>query len=139
MHLEHLNLVVSDLQQTLAFYQAAMPHWSIRGRGEGLWHGVQRQWVHFGDDYHYLSFNDNGTGQIRDVKSHDLGLGHFAYVVSDIDSLVNRMTLAGFNIAINGATDESHKSVYYIDPNGYEVEFLQYFSDIPSERNKYTD
>ena len=33
MHLEHLHLVVSDLlKSTLAFYQAAFPHWHITGK-----------------------------------------------------------------------------------------------------------
>ena len=27
MHLEHLNLVVSDIPKSLEFYQAAFPHW----------------------------------------------------------------------------------------------------------------
>nr|WP_210147225.1 VOC family protein [Shewanella sp. WXL01] len=139
MRLEHLNLVVNDLDETVAFYKAAFPHWQVRGGGEGEWNGVYRRWIHFGDDYNYLSLNDNGKGSIRDIKGYDLGLAHFAYVVDDIKSLGARMAAAGFDIAIDGAADSSHKSLYYIDPNGYEVEFLQYFTDIPSERNVYDD
>ncbi|WP_394495423.1 VOC family protein [Shewanella sp. ENK2] len=137
MRLEHLNLVVNDLTETLAFYQAAFPHWTVRGSGEGEWHGVQRKWIHFGDDNNYLSLNDNGKGTMRPIEGYDLGLAHFAYEVSDLDGLRNRMEKAGFEIAIVGGKDANYDSVYYNDPNGYEVEFVQYTTDIPSERNQY--
>ena len=47
------------------------------------------------------------------------------------------MEKAGFEIAIVGGKDANYDSVYYNDPNGYEVEFVQYTTDIPSERNQY--
>ena len=55
IHLEHLNLVVSDIPGTQAFYRAAFPHWHIRDEGESVWYGKARKWLHFGDDYQYLS------------------------------------------------------------------------------------
>ncbi|WP_394130023.1 VOC family protein [Shewanella maritima] len=137
MRLEHLNIVVKELKPTINFYQAAFPHWKIRGGGVGEWHGVWRRWVHFGDDYTYLSLNDNGKNQNRDNKGYDVGLSHLAFVVDDIQSLMVRMQQAGYPIAIDGKGDPSYKSVYYLDPDGYEVEFLQYFTDIPDERNEY--
>ncbi|WP_144208659.1 VOC family protein [Shewanella donghaensis] len=138
MRLEHLNLVVNDLEETLMFYRAAFPHWSVRGGGESEWHGVHRKWLHFGDDHNYLSFNDNGKGKMRPNEGYDLGLAHFAYVVTNLDSLIFRLTAADFDIAIHGGKDTNYKSVYYIDPNGYEVEFVEYLTDIPSERNIYS-
>ncbi|WP_137221216.1 VOC family protein [Shewanella sp. MEBiC00475] len=137
MRLEHLNLVVNDLDESLVFYQAAFPHWQVRGGGESVWHGTPRKWLHFGDDYHYLSLNDSGTGEVRDLKSNVLGLAHFAYVVDNIDALVARLALVGFDIAIMGAEDSAYKSRYFIDPNGFEVGFIEYLTDIPSERNQY--
>ena len=82
LHLEHLNLVVNDIPQTLSFYQAAFPHWAVRGGGQNDWYGKPRSWVHFGDDYQYLAFNDNGVGENRDLKGHQVGLAHFAYVLT---------------------------------------------------------
>lgn len=138
MRLEHLNLVVNDLEETLTFYRAAFPHWGVRGGGESEWHGVQRQWIHFGDEHNYLSFNDSGKGQIRSLEGYDLGLAHFAYVVTNLQRLIARLEKAGFEIAIHGGKDANYKSVYYVDPNGYEVEFVEYLTDIPSERNIYS-
>ncbi len=137
LHLEHLNLVVKDIPKTLNFYQAAFPHWSIRGGGEGAWYGKKRNWVHFGDDYQYLAFNDDGEGNNRDLTGHQTGLAHFAFVTSDINAVISRLEKAGFKVDKDGAEDEFRKNVYYIDPNGYEVEFVQYLSDIPSLRNRY--
>lgn len=137
MHLEHLNLVVQDIQATLVFYKAAFPHWSIRGEGEQEWYGVSRNWLHFGDDYHYLAFNDNGTGGNRDLKTNQLGLSHFAYVTDDIEAVIHRLKVAGFEYAKTGQNTEFRKNIYFVDPNGFEVEFVQYLSDLPKERNDY--
>ena len=137
LHLEHLNLVVNDIPQTLSFYQAAFPHWTVRGGGQNEWYGKPRSWVHFGDDYQYLALNDNGVGENRDLKGHQVGLAHFAFVTNDIKGVIARLQEAGFEISLDGAEDKYRKNVYFIDPNGYEVEFVEYISDIPSERNQY--
>ncbi len=137
LHLEHLNLVVNDIPQTLSFYQAAFPHWAVRGGGQNDWYGKPRSWVHFGDDYQYLAFNDNGVGENRDLKGHQVGLAHFAFATNDIKGVIARLQEAGFEISLDGAEDKYRKNVYFIDPNGYEVEFVEYISDIPSERNRY--
>lgn len=135
--LEHVNLVVNDLEQTLTFYKAAFPHWSVRGGGVSKWYGKKRNWIHFGDDYQYLAFNDNGIGENRDLTSMQLGLAHFAFVTSDIKGVIERLAQAGFDIDKDGAGHEHRSNIYFIDPSGYEVEFVQYHSDIPKFRNDY--
>jgi len=135
--LEHLNLVVKDIPSSLKFYQAAFPHWGIRGGGESEWYGHSRSWIHFGDEYQYLALNDNGIKENRDLKGYQVGLAHFAFVTSDIKSVIDRITNAGFEISNNGAKDEYRQNVYFIDPDGYEVEFVEYFSDQPKLRNQY--
>jgi catechol 2,3-dioxygenase-like lactoylglutathione lyase family enzyme len=66
LQLEHINLVVNDIPETLRFYQAAFPHWRVREQG---------------------------------------------------------------------ANDPHRRNVYFMDPSGIEVEFVQYCSDLPSQRN----
>jgi catechol 2,3-dioxygenase-like lactoylglutathione lyase family enzyme len=137
MTLEHLNLVVKDMAQTLRFYQAAFPHWRIRGKGNDQWYGTKRQWLHFGDDYQYLTFNDNGQGENRNIESHHLGLAHFAFITGNISCVIQRLAQAGFMVN-NSITEAPYrKNCYFIDPNGYEVEFVEYLSDVPAERNLY--
>jgi catechol 2,3-dioxygenase-like lactoylglutathione lyase family enzyme len=135
MHLEHLNLVVKDIAEALKFYKAVFPHWQIRSQGEAEWYGVKRNWIHFGDDYQYLTFNDDGTGENRDLSGHQTGLAHFAYVTENLQAVIDRLEEAGFNIAKSGAENHFRKNVYFVDPDGFEVEFVEYLSDMPAERN----
>ena len=137
IHLEHLNLIVKDIPETLKFYQAAFPHWQIRGNGSSDWYGHPRKWIHFGDDYQYITFNDNGTGNNRDLKGHDLGLAHFGLVSNDVKGIMKRLNDAGFKERISYESDGYRANVYFIDPNGFEIEFVEYMSDQPKFRNQY--
>ena len=138
IHLEHVNLVVRDINASLAFYQAAFPHWTVRGGGEGTWYGKPRNWIHFGDDYQYLAFNDDGEADNRDLTGHQVGLAHFAFVTHDLDGVISRLAQAGSNIDKEGASDPYRRNVYFIDPDGFEVEFVEYLTDHPSKRNNYS-
>jgi len=135
IHLEHLNLVVSDIPAMLKFYQAVFPHWEIRDQGQGEWHGKARNWLHFGDDYQYLALSDHGEDENRDLTGHQVGLAHLAYATDDIDGVIQRLEDAGFAIINNGDTQPYRRNVYFIDPSGFEVEFVQYLSDNPALRN----
>ena len=135
IRLEHLNLSVADMSTTLDFYQAAFPHWRVRSQGEVDWYGTQRNWLHFGDEYNYLAFSDNGNGQNRDLQTAQLGLAHFAFEVTNLDSMVSRMVDAGYRVSSPGGDNPFRKNVYFLDPNGFEVEFVEYLSDNPDERN----
>jgi len=135
LHIEHLNLVVNDIPKTLKFYQAAFPHWHIRAKGTGEWYGVMRNWLHFGDDYQYLTFNDDGIGESRDLSGHQLGLAHFAFVTNNLTALTDRLANAGFRVHKEGVEHPYRANLYFLDPNGFGVEFVQYFSDLPEQRN----
>jgi catechol 2,3-dioxygenase-like lactoylglutathione lyase family enzyme len=137
IRLEHINLVVNNIEESLVFYNAIFPHWEIRGGGVSEWYGKSRNWVHFGDDYQYIAFNDNGVGHNRDLTGHQIGLAHFAFVTDDIKGVTNRLLKAGFPVDKKGTIDDYRENVYFIDRDGYEVEFVQYHSDIPALRNRY--
>ena len=136
LYLEHLNLVVSDIPAALSFYQAAFPHWRVRDGGDGEWSGKERKWLHFGDDYQYLTFNDNGDGENRDPAGHTPGMAHFAFVTGNLDAVIKRLADAGFPIAKDGADEPYRRNVYFVDPAGFEVEFVEYLSDLPEQRNR---
>ena len=135
MRLEHINLVVNDMETTLKFYKVAFPHWQVRVSGESEWYGKKRHWCHFGDDYNYLSLNDNGVGENRDLKGHTPGLAHFGYETKDLDGLINRLKDSGYQPRTFGQENAWRKNAYYIDPDGNEVEFIEYLSDLPKQRN----
>ena len=91
--------------------------------------------MHYGDDYQYIALNDNGIGENRDLSGHQVGLAHFSFVTNNLDAVIFRLKQVGFEIAKQGAVNEFRKNVYFLDSNGYEVEFVQYLSDLPQERN----
>lgn len=135
IHIEHINFVVSDIDASLVFYRAAFPHWRVREQEQGEWYGKPRTWVHFGDDYQYLAFGDNGEGKNRDLSSHQVGLAHIAFVTTNLDALIARFEAAGFTPDKAGADEPYRRNIYYIDPAGFEVEFVEYLSDVPAQRN----
>ena len=131
--LEHVNLVVKDIAEMLKFYQAAFPHWKIRDQGQGTWSGKPRNWMHFGDDYQYLAFSDHGEGENRDLSGPRRV--HTLRVTNNIDAVISRLLKAGYPIAKDGADDPYRKNIYFLDPAGFEVEFVEYLSDEPKLRN----
>ncbi|MDM3872166.1 VOC family protein [Porticoccus sp. W117] len=135
IRIEHINLVIKNLEKSMAFYKAAFPHWQVRTQGGGEWYGKPRKWVHFGDDYQYLALNEFGEGENRNLQGHQVGLAHFAFETNDLDALIERMRNAGFDVDKDGADEPFRKNIYYVDPDGFEVEFVEYLSDLPAERN----
>jgi hypothetical protein len=47
----------------------------------------------------------------------------------------SRLAKAGFEVHKEGATHPHRANLYFLDPNGFEVEFVEYASDLPAERN----
>lgn len=135
IQLEHINLVVADIPQMLSFYQAAFPHWYVRAEGSGTWNGKPRNWLHFGDDFQYMAMSDHGEGDNRELAGHQVGFAHFAFVTSNLDAMIERLSQAGFETEKDGGENPYRRNIYYIDPAGFEVEFVQYLSDIPAQRN----
>ncbi|WP_419905197.1 VOC family protein [Kiloniella sp.] len=134
---EHANLVVTDIAATLDFIQTAFPKWVVRGEGKMNWKGKPRYWLHVGDDTTYITLNDNGEGDNRELAGHQPGLAHLGFEVDDVKGIVARLEAKGYVIDIDGGDHPFRKTVYFVDPQGFQFEFIQYFSDNPAERNLY--
>ena len=141
VRLEHVNLVMEDIQPTLDFLLIAFPHWKVRGEGEMVWgrgeNAIPRHWLHVGDDDYYLTLNDNGQGENRDVSTVQVGVAHIGFVVDNLAQLISRLAKQGFTVDITGQDHPFRQTVYYNDPAGFQFEFLQYHSDKPEEKNMY--
>lgn len=135
--LEHANLVVTDIEPTLNFLRIAFPEWRVRGEGRGDWNGKPRRWLHFGDDDFYVTLNDNGEGAQRDLDGHAPGLAHLGFAVSDVEGVAYRLSKAGYEISHNGEDHPHRRNIYYVDGQGLEFEFVEYFSDEPAKKNLY--
>ncbi|MBO6807964.1 VOC family protein [Thalassospira sp.] len=136
-YLEHVNLVVKDINATLDFIQTAFPDWKVRGEGEGDWYGQKRKWLHVGTDGQYITLNSGDDAPNRDLTSNNPGLAHLGFSVDDVDGITRRLTEKGYVIGTIGADHPHRKTIYFTDPAGFEFEFIEYFSDDVSERNMY--
>lgn len=135
--LEHVNLVCGSMSGTLEFLRTAFPDWRVRGQGTSDWFGKTRRWLHFGDDDYYITLNEANRESNRDLKGHSPGLAHVGFRVTDLDELIQRLRDKGYEIEIVGADHPFRKNVYFVDPSGFEFEFVQYLSDASEERNQY--
>ena len=137
IRIEHVNLVVNSLDDTLRFLETALPEWHVRGRGDGEWYGAKRRWLHFGTDSFYITINDRASGPGRDLRGMTPGLAHVGIEVDSVDAVRNRLLSGGFAIATIGPEHPHRKSVYFTEPSGTEFEFIEYLSEAPAERNLY--
>ncbi|MGB0935945.1 MAG: VOC family protein [Colwellia sp.] len=139
MKFEHINIVVKDINASIHFYQSAFPHWFIRDQGNDKWFNKERRWLHFGDDYQYIAMSEfpksHNEETNRDLSSDQLGLAHFAFSIDNIEQVMKRLAENGYQVAKDGGDNPFRKNIYYYDPSGFEVEFVEYSSDLPNERN----
>ena len=140
--IEHVNLVVTEIDPTARFLMAAFPHWRVRGEGGGEWAGVPRRWAHVGDDNNYVTLNEfklpkAARGRHRDLQSSEPGLAHIAFEIADLDAVVGRLRAAGYEPDHEGEIHPHRRNLYYVDAEGLEFEFVEYFSDVPAEKNLY--
>lgn len=139
MRIEHVNIIVPEIEPTMNFLLAAFPQWRLRGRGDMTWYGKPRSWAHVGNDDFYITLNDHGEGQMRDLTSNQNGLAHVGFAVENVDQIVKNLISKGYNPDHTGGTHPFHKSMYFIDPQGLEFEFVEYSSEIPAEKNMYVE
>lgn len=140
--LEHVNLVVTEIDPTAKFLMAAFPNWRVRGEGGGEWAGAPRRWAHIGDDDNYITLNEfkipaAARGRHRDLQSAEPGLAHLGFEVSDLEAVVGRLSAAGYEPHHLGETHPHRRNLYYVNEEGLEFEFVEYSSAIPAEKNLY--
>ncbi len=135
--LEHVNLVVTDIDATLDFIQTAFPSWRVRGRGENEWYGIKRKWLHIGTDDYYITLNDGGKGDNRNLKGQAPGLAHIGFSVDDVERISRQLQSKGYEITTVGTDHPYRKTLYFIDPAGFEFEFIEYLSQVPEQKNMY--
>jgi catechol 2,3-dioxygenase-like lactoylglutathione lyase family enzyme len=134
--LEHANLVVEDVDEMIRFLQTAFPDFAVRWE----WTAEDgRRSVHVGTDDTYLALNQASRERTAPWKpySGEPGVNHLGYEVDDVDALRARMTAAGYRDSTVTNEHPHRKRVYFMDREGNDWEFVQYFSEDPAERNDY--
>jgi catechol 2,3-dioxygenase-like lactoylglutathione lyase family enzyme len=121
MLLEHVNLTVSDLDRSIAFY-CDLLDLHVRWKGEI---DTDRLGAHVGDDTAYLAlFEATADGEVE----HDYlrpGLNHFGFVVDDLDAARERVARLGATVHLE-ADYEPGRRIYLMDPDGHEIELVEY-------------
>ena len=132
-HVEHANISVTDVDAIIRFLTAAMPDFRVRhDSGPG-----PHRWVHLGTDTTYISINQMDDPAEGAFARQPPGYNHVGFAVADAESLRSRMLEAGYREGFVPAPHPHRKRVYFIDDDGMEYEFVQYYSDDFSERNDY--
>jgi catechol 2,3-dioxygenase-like lactoylglutathione lyase family enzyme len=111
---------VSNLDRTLAFYRRLFPEWGIR------WEDAADGWVHFGpregDQPGYLSIAEQSDA--KPFQSYEsIGVQHVGFAHPDVDGLIAR--LKPEIEPTDYVDDGKYRRVYYDDPDGIELEFVQ--------------
>ena len=135
IRMEHANLAVQDIDESVRFLQTAFPEFRIRR--EGLNDG--RRWIHIGTDDTYMALNEASLARDSDRVPYDgrPGINHLGYEVDDVDALYDRLKTAGFRDSTYPNSHPHRKRVYFNDADGNDWEFVEYFTDDVSKRNDY--
>lgn len=121
MHLEHVNLTVSDLDRSVEFYREVF---GLRER----WRG-QRQTgdeaVHLGlEDFYLALFQGTEAGRALIDYDH-VGFNHLGIVVDDLEPVRERLEAVGGHVHLEGDYEPGRR-LYFFDPDGHEVEVVSY-------------
>jgi catechol 2,3-dioxygenase-like lactoylglutathione lyase family enzyme len=134
--LEHANLCVRDLDETLRFVQTAFPDFRVRGRGTGL---QGSRWVHVGNDVTYLALTEARSEPSEPWVPYGgkPGTNHLGFEVRDAHAVHERLSAAGYRDSTFPNAHPHRRRVYFHDADGNDWEFVEYLSQDPAERNDY--
>lgn len=135
IRLEHANMNVRNIDDTVRFLIAALPEFQIRreGQNEG------QRWMHIGTDDTYIALHESTDEPTEKWVPYagKPGINHLGYEVDDVDAVRARLSAAGFRDSTYPNNHPHRKRVYFYDADGNDWEFVQYLSDDPKERNDY--
>jgi len=138
--LEHANITVVDLDGAIKFLTTAFPQFKARGGGETDQGDWKQRWVHVGTDEYYICFNEakQGLPGRPAPGSTAPSYNHLGFEIKDAEEFRTRMLAAGYKEGFVPPPHAHRRRVYFHDPDGLEWEFVQYFSEDPSEKNDYS-
>ena len=121
MRLEHVNLTVSDLDRSVAFY-CDLLEVPVRWKGPI---DKDRLGAHVGNEHHYLAlFQATAEGEPKRDYLRP-GVNHFGFVVDNLEATRQRALELGATVHLE-ADYEPGRRIYIFDPDGHEIELVQY-------------
>ncbi|GAA5647176.1 VOC family protein [Vibrio proteolyticus] len=134
-YVEHANLTVENIDNTIRFLETAIPEFAVRHRGFNSKH-----WCHIGSEDSYLALQEREPKDQpyqQRTPYYDIGVNHIGLVVGDVGQVRQRLLAAGYQENPMSASEAFRKRIYFYDTDGIEWEFIEYLSEKPSERNHY--
>ncbi len=121
MFIEHVNLTVTNLQRSIDFYEKLFG-WSTRWRGQTT---GGRPAAHVGDERCYIALFETASAGRATIDYDAVGFNHFGVVVESLDEMKRRLVALGVEHG-DEQDYEPGRRVYFTDPDGTEVELVQY-------------
>lgn len=113
--IDHINLKVKDLAETIQFWQSLLGF-------EVLEDMPELEGAIIGDDYAKLAIYQDPEFELREGS----GFAHVSFHIDDFDDIIPLCEQLGITIKYDGAVQWPHsRSIYIEDPNGYEVELAE--------------
>ena len=121
MFIEHVNLTVSDLPRSIGFYRDLFG-FEVRWQGTT---STGAEAAHVGDERSYVAlFQASGGGRVEQDMER-VGFNHFGVVVDDLAAAKARLIELG--VEPHGEADyEPGRRLYFCDPDGIEIELVEY-------------
>ncbi|MGY8689289.1 MAG: VOC family protein [Verrucomicrobiales bacterium] len=97
------------------------------------------RWAHIGTDECYLALTATTAEKASADRPYTAypGIQHLGWEVPDAEKIRERLLAAGLKESTVPNEHPHRKRVYFYDADGNDWEFVEYFSDNPSERNDY--
>lgn len=139
IHLEHANITVRDIEVARDFLLRAIPDFKVRHQGLANAEEGRRRWMHIGNDHQYIAIEDFSEAHTPERRPYrDIGANHLGFVTDDLNALMKRLTDAGYQQLDLHAEGPYRRRAYFLDPTGFEWEFVEYLTDDLKLRNDYS-
>jgi catechol 2,3-dioxygenase-like lactoylglutathione lyase family enzyme len=124
LRFEHINLSCKNIDGSQKFYQTLFPDWYVRA--DGVYEG--RRWMHFGNNQFYLALNDMPNAKKEHTIYENIGINHVGFVIKDGEAVKKLLESEGIEYYIFSSPETKHR-IYVNDPDGNEIEFVEYQPD----------
>ncbi|PZO20379.1 MAG: VOC family protein [Leptolyngbya foveolarum] len=110
--LDHINFYVKNLDESVAFYQTLFGFEVKKEQPE------ENSRIIGNDAVKLCLYEDS-------EKAHPGGTGHFGFHVQNFSDIVERCESMGVPMPYGVVDWEKSRSVYIVDPSGYEIELSE--------------
>ncbi len=124
MRLEHANITVSNIDTSFQFYADLF---GFEKRWEGMATGEVGpiRALHAGDEHTYLALFEAEREGRSPADYGIAGINHIGFEVEDLE--ICRKRLEQLGVAVHLEADyEPGRRIYFYDPDGIEIELVEY-------------